>query len=472
MWLAGWRVFSLLPSKELTMGDDPGDSKRHEEPWVVPDGWPDVPRYIVFFLTAPVPLGLPDQWKGSLTFDEERVEWLAQSTPGASSIRERYAIPDNPEGKPFVSLLVDRFEFPFGSDSGQFLLARAAYEKMKGVEEFEFDAHFYSQAVAGALEVGASTFVTVFEVVTPLDVVQGASAQPDLEASVWRAFRRALDTLELIYRAYVTTVDDWAVRPLSRQQLNPLVPWTTLAATTGEVESVRLFQVNDAEHWPQGAKETLSDQTLQYLQAHMQVVLSSGDDDNPHLNFVEHSKRAQHAYYAQGDYEAAIVWSQISSECLLTGALLMTAWEAGADSNEVIKWIKTPLRKRVRAYFGKQLGGTWDTRDTATIVGRWSLNVVQLRNSIVHASMRVTEEDAIKAHNACVDLEWYVKRRLFESRKQYPRTALVFIGIAGMQDRGASNAWLDTVTAKMEKEPDLMDAYGQWAQSIYARFEE
>ena len=454
------------------MNDTLGDSERFEEQWDFPHGWPEVPRFVVFFVTAPVPLGLPDQWKGSLVFDEEPVEWLTRDTLHASLIRERYAIPYNPEGKPFVSLLVDRFAFPFGLDSGRFLLARAAYEKMKGEEGFEFDAHFYSRAVAGAIEVGASTFVTVFELVTPLEVIHGASGKADLEASVWRAFHKALDILEVIYRAYVTTVDDWAVRPLSRQQLNPIVPWTTLVATTGEVEPVRLFHVNDAERWPQGAKDALSDETLQYLQAHIQVVLSSGNDDNPHLNFVEHAKRAQHAYYAQGDYEAAVIWSHISSECLLTGALLMTAWETGVDSNEVVKWIKTPLRKRVRAYFGKQLGGIWDTKDANTIVGNWSLNVVRVRNSIVHASMRVTEKEAVEAHNACVDLEWYVRKRLFEKRNQYPRTALVFIGIPGMQDRGASDVWLGEVIAKMEEEPLLTDAYGQWTQSIYARVEE
>lgn len=351
----------------------------------------------------------------------------------------RFSIPHNPEGKPFVSLRAEKFPCPFGLDSDQFLLARAAYEKMKGAEQLELDVHFYTRAVAGAFQSGSSTFATVFEALAPLEVVRNPQGQSDLEASIWRAFRRTLDILEVVYRAYVTTVDDWAVRPLSRQQLNPLVHWTTIDALTGEIAPVRLFQVNDADRWPLGATETLADETMHHLQNHIQVILSSGDDFNPHLNFVEHAKRAQHAYHAQGDYDAAVIWSHISSESLLTGALLMSAWEVGIDANEVAGWIRTPLRKRVRSYFGKQLGGIWDTKNPNTIVGRWSQNVVRVRNSIVHASNRANEQDAVDAHNACVDLERYIKRRLFERRNQYPRTALVFIGIGGMQDRGVED---------------------------------
>ena len=82
------------------------------------------------------------------------------------------------------------------------------------------------------------------------------------------------------------------------------------------------------------------------------------------------------------------------------------------------------------------------------------------------------EREAIAAHNACVDLEQYVKQRLFARRDDYPRTVLVFIGIAGMRDRGADGVWLNAVTDKMEEEPLLMEAYGQWAQNIYAMVEE
>ena len=105
-------------------------------------------------------------------------------------------------------------------------------------------------------------------------------------------------------------------------------------------------------------------------------------------------------------------------------------------------------------------------------MGIWARDVVRVRNSIVHASRRATETEAVASHNACVDLERYVLHRLFERRNRYPRTALVFLGVPVMRERGVSEEWVNEWLMKMEDEPNITDAYGEWAQRIYAMVEE
>ena len=326
-----------------------------EEQWELPYGWPDLPRFLVIFVAAPIPLGLPDQWHGSLVIEDEPVEWIRRLGPEAAEIYGPTVLPHNPEGKPFVALRANRIAFPFGLGTEHFVLATGVYEQMKTGRDIEFDAPFYANWVAGSFATGAATFATVFELMTPLLPIEDESGAPDLRAAVEHAFERAFYSLEALHRAYVTTVDDPAVRPPVRRTLHPLVPWTTRVAATGEVESLRYLRVNDAEHWPQGAKAVLNEEALSYLNDHMQLVLASGDDANPHLNFVEHAKRAQHAYHARGDLEAAVIWDHLSSECLLNGVLLMTAWEEGLDPDEVATWFQSSLRRRVRARFGERL---------------------------------------------------------------------------------------------------------------------
>lgn len=66
------------------MSDAGGESDAFEDQWAPPNGWPETPSYAVFFVAAPVPLGLPTQWKGSLVFNEQPVEWLKEVAPPAS----------------------------------------------------------------------------------------------------------------------------------------------------------------------------------------------------------------------------------------------------------------------------------------------------------------------------------------------------------------------------------------------------
>ncbi len=453
--------------------DQPGpDQKPLLDNWDLPPDWPEVPRFVVFFITAPIPLGLPDGWTGCMTFEGERVEWLKQLGPGAMAKFDRSPIPYNPEGLPFVSLYVSRLEFPFGLGAERLILATGAYERMKGQVEFAPDAPFYAKAAQGAFLTGAASHCTVFELMTPLVPVGGEGEEIELEASVWDAFDRSFGALEAVHRAYVTTVDDWAVRPPNRRTLHPVVPWTTRVTATGEVEVLRYLRVNDAEHWPRGAKETLGDRTLGHLDNHVQVVLSSSEQGNPHLDFVEYAKRGQHAFFAQGDYTATLIWSHMSSERLLNGALLMSGFERGVGINEAAQWLEDPLRKRTQRHFGRRFGGRWNTRDGDSLIGKWSQNVVDVRNRVVHGGKGATESEAIAASNSCVDLERYLKHRLIARRHEFPNTAMVFVGVPVMKERGAWDDRMERALEQFEEELRWIDEYEDWIQSVYAQAED
>ena len=439
--------------------------------WAFPADWPEVPRFVVFFIAAPIPLGLPDGWTGCMTYEGERIEWLQQLGPGAMARFDRSPIPRSPDGVPFVSLYVNRLDFPFGLGTERHILATGAYESMKGQIEFAPDAQFYARAAQGAFLTGAASYYTVFELMTPLVPVSGEYDEVDLEASVWNAFDRSFAVLEAVYRAYLTTVDDWAIRPLNRRTLHPVAPWTTRVPATGEVEALRYLRVNDAEHWPRGAKETLGDEALRHLDNHVQVVLSSREEGNPHLNFVEYAKRAQHAFFAQGDYTATLIWCHMSSERLLNGVLLMSGFEGGAGTDEAAQWLEKPLRKRVQRYFGERFGGRWNTRDDHSLIGKWSQNVVDVRNRVVHGGKGATEGEAIAASNSCVDLERHLKNRLIARRHDFPNTAMVFVGVPVMKERGAWDDRMAKALEDLEEETSLIDAYEEWVQSVYAQAE-
>ena len=90
-----------------------------------------------------------------------------------------------------------------------------------------------------------------------------------------------------------------------------------------------------------------------------------------------------------------------------------------------------------------------------------------LRNRVVHTGHVPSESEAIDALEAAHDAERFVKDLLVGKCLEYPRTALLVLGIDGLKKR---NAW----TKKLEQlaegglldEPLYLDSYRNWLNDI------
>jgi hypothetical protein len=99
------------------------------------------------------------------------------------------------------------------------------------------------------------------------------------------------------------------------------------------------------------------------------------------------------------------------------------------------------------------LGGRWDVKAPGTPVGDYWTKLYLLRNRVVHGGYEPSSEDARQAHEVHGGLREYVKERLWERRRRFPRTLISLVARDEFVRRGWRDPWLDERVAEMSTEP-------------------
>ena len=429
----------------------------------IPADWDGEPRFIVFFIPAPQPLTFPHGSTFALERDED-VQWLDGAAHLPTADAPMWAnVPINP-GKNVVSFHVWRLPENVVLDVSDSNRAFEVLNKVIGRSR-SLDSTRKSMSDPRILPLDVTSHATVFEAVTPL-LPSYIDGRVDANQSISDAFDRCLESLDELYRAYVSATADVRVRSLTRRTVSPVIPWTTRAPFSLSLGGPGIFNANMADTTAVGAVGTMSDEDLNK----MLVILGRSRQGGPQADragvAAEHARRAQRSFYVDADYSVCIVWAYAWIEALCDGLLMVSAWEAERDVEEVATWFDVGFVKRVKTHFPKVFGGRWRPDDSTSLFGKWERMVAQMRHRIIHANHRASEKDAARALDACGDLEAYAKKRLAQKRHMYPRTALIFLGRPGLERRQAFDSYMAGVSEQEAYEPSWLASYADYAAEV------
>lgn len=107
---------------------------------------------------------------------------------------------------------------------------------------------------------------------------------------------------------------------------------------------------------------------------------------------------------------------------------------------DVARWFtsRSPLSTRLRNRYHVRLEGGWDADKPGHPINEWDRKVAWLRNRVVHAGYRPTEQQAADALDASKAVETYVLDLIVHDRNRtrYPRTVFMMIGRVGLERNG------------------------------------
>lgn len=429
----------------------------------IPTDWKGEPRFVVFCIPAPQPLPLPHGAMFALERGED-VQWLDGTAHlPTADFTPQDNVPINP-GKNLVSFRVWRLSEDVVLDVSDGEKAFDVLEKVTGRSR-PLDTTRTQTLDPRIVPTGLASHATVFEAVTPL-LPGYVDGKVDVDKSVSDAFDRCLESLDELYRAYVTATADVRVRSLTRRTVIPFIPWTTRDAFSLSFGGPGLFNANMADTSAVGATGTMSDDDLY----RMMVILGRTRQGGPGADragvAVEHARRAQRSFYVDADYSVSIVWAYAWLEALCDGLLMVSAWETERDVEEVAAWFDAGFVKRIKTQFPKAFGGMWRPDDGASVFGKWERLVAQMRHRVIHADYRASEKDAAQALDVCVDLEAYAKKRLTQRRHKYPRTALIFLGRPGLERRQAFDSYMAEVFEQGAYEESWLVSYADYVAKV------
>lgn len=396
----------------------------------LPPHWAGEPRLIIFFIPTPVPLALPQGSTFAFTRDEE-VPWMqGVATSPAPGVEPRYVDPEGEKGG-FVSLKVWRLPERLALDTTQVGRALRAYKWM-----VDPDGRDRGDPMPEPSEQpGFDSETTVFEAVTPL-IPAHVKGEIDTSRSISDAFDRCIESLERLYRAYIVSEHDWRVQILTRRSISSVIPWTTVDPFDKRFGSEGLFLTNEGETDSVASTDTMDEERVHRMMVFLQRRGYAGESGDPVAVALAHKRRAQRAYHVEADYQACLAWSYARGETLLDGLLLMSAWEERVSAGEAAGWFNGGLAARIGARYSSRFGGQWDLTLADTPLGIWRSSVQELRHKVVHDGYRPSETEARDALDASDGLEEFLFERLAVKRKAFPRTALLWFGVPGLERRG------------------------------------
>jgi hypothetical protein len=259
------------------------------------------------------------------------------------------------------------------------------------------------------------------------------------------AFHRCLRALNAFLAAHVTVFKEPSVRPIDPHALGAFM-FRGAFSTDGTWHylgpMMMLF-----EAWPVFLRYD-ADPRQDLLGEAIRVVVQKHPAVEPHLWF-NRSERAS----KRGDQVDRVISLQTAVEITLYGLLQMILVDLGASSVEIDSAITgTDFKPLVVTWLPRHLGGRWDVTARATPIGLYWVDVYALRNRAVHAGYTPSVAEGDAARNAYTELWSFLNERVWERRRQFPRTTMA--RIAEPARFGWQDLWFDELKARVAKEPE------------------
>lgn len=388
-------------------------------------------RLVTFLIPLPRALAIPTGQAFYARLDD-RMEWLNQ-IEWPQGLKNLEALND---GTNFVAIQLSHVQKDPTLDATSFSHACVIASMLTGlnfkdlVEAVDVDLN----------ELWSGTEFVSGTVVTATTVIE-AEDEEDENGLVARAFDRCLGEIRRLEQAYLAVSGDLSYRVISRQRLFPLSLTCFYNPFVAVWENPGAFQTNLGNSlnspFPMLDSEQMERVKSQWVRIRQH---------DPFTMFVSRSIDAERFLHRDGDFSEAVVSAYTSVEILLDTVWTAMAWEEihfsdspDLEFNTVVGWFSNRSTLDVRltnCFRGRLLG--WDTENKGNPAYWWRYGVAPLRHRIIHAGHVPTEEEAAYALMVCRDLDSYMKDLLSadNNRGRYPRTALMWLGVPGLERRG------------------------------------
>jgi hypothetical protein len=273
------------------------------------------------------------------------------------------------------------------------------------------------------------------------------------------AFHRVLRALNLFLLGYSVGLGNTRVRQIAPEDLDPVVAHGKWTLATGWFDPGVLIMPLE---WTPKPLPMLDLSTAAPLIGSGIDAVTTGHPYVPMKVWLTRSMRAQR----RGDQVDRVVSLQTSAESMFSATFRMTLVDAGSSSHEIqeqseydsYKWLITSRLPQL-------LGGDWSVQRLNSDLGRYWVDLYELRNRVVHAGYEPSPIEGDRAEAAFRRVRDYLNQRVWARRKTYPRTMLARIGDpegAGFTNGGV---WLRDLRAQLKSEPGIW----WWAWDLAGR---
>jgi hypothetical protein len=270
---------------------------------------------------------------------------------------------------------------------------------------------------------------------------------------VGEVIRRALELVQRLQLAYLTSVGGPAIESLTLERLPPLIPAVISPGPPAPpgpghpaMFFTRPFPSSVDFSWP-----LLDEQHVH------QVVVNTGFARlilaRPFFEFRNDAQVQLHRY---GNYRQSVIASAAAAESLILTLIELLLWEEGASPSAAAEIVggREGIVRITSRELPPRLRGAWNV-DRSGPTKAWKDNIVTIRNQIVHGGRPVERKEALAALTALEGLVTFVGDRfaIRATQRQYPKTIMLSLGKASLERRGKWNSDLETL---------LNSSAGQW----------
>lgn len=399
------------------------------------------------FFTLPEPIGVPDGYQAILPITDQT---------------------DLPDGL-FVSLIFHQVTSSHGRTSAAAQAVSDVLQRVSGVPKLEIESDFPE----------TTSEWTVVEAMTPCDSPEEISEEDASFPAHWKPeediISRCLYAAREVVRAYRQTVLVPCELPSYQRLSNPILFFTSKGAVTSVQDSGLIVvqptqEVWDGptlvllDHWnlPDPVRSaSLSENDLSEMERwgglHRQF--------NPLTLRRERWIEARRCHEVLGEEGQAVVLANTSCETLLDVTLALLLWEEGVGPKKAAEHFSNPkIMSKIKQGLEPRLGGNWSTKKGA--IGDWFERTYRLRHKVVHGGYCPTVKEASLAIAAAQEFQQVIFDRIAAKRTRYSRSAMLTIGIQGLNERGLWSGQIRRfVDEKASSESNWADSFNSW----YAR---
>ena len=318
---------------------------------------------------------------------------------------------------------------------------------------------------------------TVAEIVVSQQL-RNHSGKPSVEA----ALDFAVDQLNTVIRA-ISLVENQPIPLIRKEALPPQIPvaigvyepYELMNRTRPRVKPISPIALPSflpAVEVPPAPSER--------LEGWIESAFVNAFTPSPFSSFANLRFDAQYFYESIGDYRISCILFASACENLFNQLLLHMLWEEGLRPEEAAlqflqngklpKPGKNPVPISVTALVKQRLhpklsGSPWQESAPIQLVN-WKKDVADLRNYVIHEARTPTTDQmhrCIESFNHLLD---FIDEELYNIRKQYPITALSFLGEDGLRHSSDWEDYFEQLETNHTDVSNRFQAFQLWTKHV------
>lgn len=327
---------------------------------------------------------------------------------------------------------------------------------------------------------GTTREFAVAEIVVSKQLAYNSAALDSLEDQLTVAFEFALSRLNQWLGAVSLTAEQ-SITKVRREELpyqlpfgeGPLEPWELETYGLGPVQIAGEFIVN-SNFTNQGHSNVLPVEFDYWIDA----ALLNIDVPGPFVRARELQSQADVYRRMSGDYKVAIILYATACESLVDDLLQHLYWERGLPPHEAAECFINRRRKSnfvqpksIKTLVTNDLyqlltGNSWRVQKHP-VIENWLLQVVSVRNEIVHHAKEPTFLEMVGCEESMDNFHHFLADAVYRLRDKYPVTALAYLG-EGYLVRHGDWERFQNCERSLDQVRDRFERFRRWSTHLAA----